>query len=40
MKVVELDPVMLDLARQYFSFVEDDRMKVVLYLSFMFIFIC
>ncbi|CAL9184938.1 unnamed protein product [Musa hybrid cultivar] len=29
LEVVELDPVMLDLARQYFSFVEDDRMKVV-----------
>ncbi|URD73342.1 Methyltransferase domain [Musa troglodytarum] len=28
LEVVELDPVMLDLATQYFNFVEDDRMKV------------
>lgn len=28
MKVVELDPIVLDLAREYFSFVEDDQLKV------------
>lgn len=28
MQAVELDPVILNLARNYFGFVEDDRLKV------------
>jgi len=30
-QTVELDPVIVDIAKDYFSFVEDERLKVVKY---------
>ena len=31
LQTVELDPMIVDIARDYFSFVEDKRVKVVIY---------
>lgn len=34
LQAVELDPVIVDIARGYFSFIEDDRLKVIKYIPF------
>jgi len=40
LQTVELDPMIVDIARDYFSFVEDKRLKVVKYTFMSFLLRC